>query len=335
MHPALHPPERPRLAVRVERLPLERTHQLPGGPTAIDLVVVEITEGTKRGRGEGVPDPRRGETPDSLVAIIEDIAFAIETGQVARRSLSRALPAGAARNAVDCALWDFESKRSASAVWALAGLDVPYRLTTAVTIPFGEPEAMAEAASLEAHRPLLRMEGGDVEDQARLTAIREVVPRARLILDAKGGIDPALFPGYLAMLAKFEVELLVDPVPPDKAACLAGIAHPVPVATSAYPDLAAGPDDLRRYWDALAFDLDSCGGLTTMLESIRAAQEYGLRVLIGSGPGSSLGVAPAVLAAQLADWAVLDPPLRLARDRQPGLRYDGSMVYPPSVSLWG
>jgi L-Ala-D/L-Glu epimerase len=328
----LRPPERPRVNVRAERFPFDR--DLSRRRDAATVLYVEILDGTKRGRGEAVPDPTRGETIDAAIAMIEQLAPAVETGMLTRRNLMREQPPGAVRNALDLALWDFDAKRGETSVWQIAALDEPHRLLTAYRLDLDTPEAMAAAAVEQAHRPLLRLElGGETGALDRLQAVRAAVPRARLMADTDHGWSPVFLERVLPVLDAAGVELLFEPLPEANAGTLVGLRRPLPIAAR-----CGGLDELERLagrYDAVAIELDQAGGFTAALALAHAARDAGFKLAIEARAGSSLGAAPAVLLAQDAEWATLDTPLRLARDRQPGLRFDGSVVYPGSVSLWG
>lgn len=332
----LRPPDRPRVTVHEDRFPLERAFTIArGSKDAAQVVYVEILDGTRRGRGESVPYARYGETIESVIETITEAAPSIETGVINRRNLARALPPGAARNAIDLALWDFDAKRGESSVWQIAALDEPHRLMTAYTIPLDTPEAMARAAAEEAHRPLLKLKLGAEGDLDRVQAVRAAVPRARLIVDINEGWTPEQLERYLPKLAEAGVELIEQPLPAEAEEALASIKHAVPICADESCHVA---DDLPRLvplYDAVNIKLDKAGGFTAALALLQAAREAEFRIMVGCMVASSLAVAPAVLLAQDADWVDLDGPLLLARDRQPGLRFDGSMVYPASVSLWG
>lgn len=333
---ALKPPERPRLVAREERIPLERRFVTArGGKDAAHVVVVELTDHSRRGRGECVPYARYGETVESVMHAINEIAPSIETGMVTRRGLARAMPPGAARNAVDLALWDFEAKRGHSAVWQIVGLDEPRRLVTAFTISLDSAEAMAAIALEEAHRPLLKLKLGAAGDMNRLAAVRAAAPKSRLIVDANEGWSADELRAYLPLLKQADVELLEQPLPAGEDDFLAEIRHLVPICADESCHVPQDLDAVAPLYDAINIKLDKAGGLTTALELLDAAVERGLKIMVGCTVASSLAVAPAVLIAQQADWVDLDAPLLLARDRQPGLRFDGSVVYPPNVSLWG
>jgi L-alanine-DL-glutamate epimerase-like enolase superfamily enzyme len=332
----LHPPERPRVSVRPEVFPFDKSvAQWRDGKTEARTVYVEILDRTRRGRGEAVPDPRFGETEAAVIATIEEMAPGIETGTVTRRSLQKLLPAGAARNAIDLALWDFDAKRTHSSAWQIAALDEPHRVVTSFTIPLDTPDAMAAAAIEEAHRPLLKLILGDAGDLERVAAVRLAVPRSRLIVDARERWTAAELERYLPTLAEAGVELVAQPLPEAEAPALAGIKRRVPICADANCRTRADLEALAGHYDAINVTLDKAGGLTEALALIELARDTGFRIMVGCVAASSLGVAPAVLLAQEADWVDLDAPLLLKRDRQPGLRYDGSMLYPASVSLWG
>jgi len=332
----LRPPDRPRLTVHEDVFPLDKAFTIArGSKTAARVVTVEILDGTRRGRGECVPYPRYGETVESVIETIERLAPNVETGMITRRNLARELPAGAARNGIDLALWDFDAKRGESSVWQIAALDEPHRLLTAYTLSLDTPEAMAKAAIEEAHRPLLKLKLGAEGDLDRVHAVRAAVPRARLIVDANEGWTPELLARYLPKLAEAGVELIEQPLPADDDEALATIKHTVPICADESCHTVEDLEHLARRYDAVNIKLDKAGGFTEALTLLQTAREAGFRIMVGCMVGSSLAVAPAMLLAQDADWVDLDAPLLLARDRQPGLRFDGSMIYPASVSLWG
>ncbi|HLZ65221.1 MAG TPA: enolase C-terminal domain-like protein [Aliidongia sp.] len=330
---ALIPPDRPKVTVRPEHFPLEPAAD--GSSGLAEIVLVEIQEGSKRGRGECVPDPGRGETIAATVAAIESFADGISTGTITRRSLQRALPPGPARNAIDLALWDFDAKRTSSSAWQIAGLDVPHRLTTAFAIPHGSADAMGARAAEEAHRPLLKLELDSIHEFDRLLAVKTAAPRARLIIDANRGWTLASLVHALPTLAEAGVELIEDPLPAGEEAGLTSFRHLIPIcANRSCADRSSLPALAGRY-DAINVELDRTGGLTEALALVEQARDEGFRIKVGCRTGTSLATAPAAIVGQDADWIDLAAPLLLGRDRQPGLRFDGSVLYPPSVSLWG
>jgi L-alanine-DL-glutamate epimerase-like enolase superfamily enzyme len=332
----LRPPDRPHLAARHEIFPLEKAFTIArGAKTEAHVVTVEITEGFRRGRGECVPYARYGETVESVIAQIEEIAPSVETGMMTRRGLRRALPPGAARNAVDLAMWDFDAKRNGSSVWQIAGLELPHRIVTAYTVTLGDPAAMAAAAAEQAHRPLLKLKLGGDSDLERVARVRAAVPQTRLIVDANEGWTAEQLAAYLPALREARVELVEQPLPADADEALDRIRHLVPICADESCHTAEDLERLAGRYDAVNIKLDKAGGLSAALELLEAAEAGGFRIMVGCMVASSLAVAPAVLLGQNADWVDLDGPLLLARDRQPGLRYDGSMLYPPNVALWG
>lgn len=330
---ALIPPDRPKITVRSEQFPLERAADGSRGRT--EIVLVEIQEGSTRGRGEAVPNRLQGETADAVVAEIEAIANDISTGVITRRSLQRRMPAGTARNAVDLALWDFDAKRTGSSVWQIAGLDVPHRLTTAVAIPAGDAAAMGAAAANEAHRPILKIAIASAQELDRLFAVKQAAPRARLIVDGREGWTIETLTATLPTLAEAGVELIEDPLPVGDDMALRGIKRLIPICATRTCNDRESLEELRGLYDVVNIELDRAGGLTEALALAEQARDEGFRIKVGCRLGTSLAVAPAMIVGQDAEWIELDGPLLLGRDRQPGLRYDGSLIYPPSVSLWG
>ena len=331
----LREPERPRVTIRHDVFPLDGLPDAAGGRTEAHVAMVEIAVGGRRGRGEAVPQPCFGETIESVVAALEAVAPAVETGMLTRRGIQRRLPPGAARNALDLALWDFDAKRTGCSVWQAVGLDLPHRVTTAYAIPRGTPAAMASAAAEQAHRPLLKLYLGADGDAERLAAVRGAAPACRLIVDAGGGWSAAAFQALLPQLEAAGVELIEQPVAAGADADLARIRRRMAVSAGEACRTEADIETLAGRYDAVTINLDRAGGLTSALEWLDRARGAELRVVIKASLATSLGVAPAVLLAQDADWIELDAPLHLVRDRQPGLRYDGSIIYPPSTGLWG
>ena len=326
----------PGLTVVSETWPMAGTFTISrGSRTHVEVVVVELRDGASTGRGECVPYPRYGESVDGVMAQIRGAAAGVEGGWT-RADLAREMPPGAARNALDCALWDLEAGLRGTTVHELAGRTAPGPLTTAYTLGLGMPEAMGAAAGAESRRPLLKLklagDGGDVE---RVRAVREGAPAARLIVDANEGCSADGLESLMDHLAGLGVDLIEQPLPADDDQVLADLAHPVPLCADESCHTA---DDLRRLsdrYEAVNIKLDKTGGLTAALGLGDRSREAGLRVMVGCMVGTSLAMAPAVLAAQGADWVDLDGPLLLARDREPGLRYEGSTVEPAAPELWG
>ncbi|HEY0526487.1 MAG TPA: N-acetyl-D-Glu racemase DgcA [Stellaceae bacterium] len=325
-----------RLTVRAERWKLARPFAISRGTkTEAEVVVVEIADGAARGRGESVPYPRYGESVEGVIAEIEAVAGRIAEG-LGREALLAAMLAGAARNAVDAALWDLEAKQTGRSVWEIAGLSAPpAAVTTAFTIGLDTPEAMGEAARREAHRPLLKLKVTGEGDVDRVRAVRAGAPGARIIVDANEGWTADHLADYGPALAGLGVALIEQPLPAGKDEALRGIPHPVPLCADESCHLAADLDALVGKYEFVNVKLDKTGGLTEALRLVAAARAKGLRVMVGCMVGTSLAMAPALLPAQDAEIVDLDGPLLLAADRQPGLRIHGSLIYPPQPALWG
>ena len=298
-----------------------------GSRDAASVLTVEV-EG--RGRGECVPYARYGETMESVAAEV----MSLDEG-VTRVALQDVLPAGAARNAVDCALWDLEAKRAGVRVWELAGQASPRPVITAFTLSLDAPEKMEAAAARHAHRPLLKIKLGGEGDMARLEAVRRGAPMTKIIVDANEGWDAALYTELAPHLVRLGVELVEQPLPAGDDGMLAEIARPLPVcADEAAHDRATLPG-LKGKYDVVNIKLDKTGGLTEALALKAEAEAAGFGIMIGCMVGTSLAMAPAVLVAQGAGVVDLDGPLLLAEDRDPPLHYDARGVHPPEAALWG
>lgn len=325
------------LSVAIERWPVAGAFSIArGSVTEVITVVAELVDGPYRGRGECRPYPRYGETPEAVKAEIEALGAAL-AGGLDREALQARLHAGAARNALDCALWDLEAKRQGTTVAALAGLPEPAALTTAYTLSLGAPDAMAQAARTAAARPLLKVKlgGGDGLDPERIAAVRANAPDSELIVDANEGWTGDALATNLAACAAARVTLVEQPLPAGDDAALGWIERPIPVCADESAHDRTGLADLLGRYDAVNIKLDKTGGLTEALALADAARDAGLVVMVGCMLASSLAMAPAVLVAQGAEVVDLDGPLLLARDREHGLRYEGSVLYPPSRLLWG
>ena len=323
------------LLVGIERWPLASAFAISrGSKTEAVVVVAELSDGTHRGRGECVPYARYGETADGIVAAIEAIRPALRRG-LDRATLQRAMPAGAARNALDCAYWDVNAKQTGRRVHELAGLGAPGPLTTAYTISLGSAAAMAAAAERAAWRPLLKVKLGGGDDGTRIAAVRRAAPRAQLIVDANEGWNPDNFEANLAACADAGVTLIEQPLPEGCDEALARIKRPIPVCADESVHDSASLDALAGKYDAVNVKLDKAGGLTEALALAAEAERRGFAVMVGCMVATSLAMAPAMLVAQRARWVDLDGPLLLAADRADGLRYEGSLVYPPDPVLWG
>ena len=324
------------LTVRIERWPLARAFTISrGSKTEAVTVVAELDDGGHRGRGECVPYARYGETSEGVAAAIEAQAPALRGG-LDRPALQHAMPAGAARNALDCALWDLAAMESGRRVHELAGIAAPAPRITAFTISLGEPAAMAEAAGEAASRPLLKVKlGGGKDDGQRIAAVRRAAPQAELIVDANEGWAPDNLAGNLAACAAAGVTLVEQPLPEGADAALAGLGRPIPVCADESVHDRRSLDALTGKYDAINVKLDKAGGLTEALALVAAAEARGFRIMVGCMVGTSLAMAPAMLLAQRAAFVDLDGPLLLAADRPFGLRYEGSLAFPPESALWG
>jgi L-alanine-DL-glutamate epimerase-like enolase superfamily enzyme len=323
------------LTVRAESWPIAGTFTISrGSKTAADVVVVEIRDGAHIGRGECVPYPRYDETIAGAMAAIEALRPDILRG-LARATLQTVMKAGAARNAVDCALWDLEAKQAGRPVWQLAGLAPPQPATTAYTLSLDTIENMAAAARANADRPLLKLKLSGPGDLDRVRAVHENAPRARLIVDANEAWTPAIYTALAPQLASLGVELIEQPLPAGADAPLAGLARPVPVCADESCHDTASLAHIAGKYDAVNIKLDKTGGLTEALRLAAAAKAAGLGVMVGCMVATSLAMAPALLLAADARWIDLDGPLLLARDRDYGLVYDGSRVQPATPDLWG
>jgi L-alanine-DL-glutamate epimerase-like enolase superfamily enzyme len=309
-----------------------------GAKTEAVVVVAELGDGKARGRGECVPYGRYGESVASVMAQIEALRPQLAAG-LDRQGLQKAMPPGAARNALDCALWDFEAKRSARPVHELAGLPAPHALTTAYTISLGLPDAMAEAAAKAAQRTLLKIKlGGNDDyggDAARIAAVRAAAPQATLIVDANEGWHERNLAANLAACADADVVLVEQPLPDGRDQALARLKRPLPVCADESAHDRASLAALAGKYDAVNIKLDKAGGLTEALAMAAAAERLGLAIMAGCMVATSLAMAPAMLLAQTARYVDLDGPLLLAKDRADGLRYSDSLVFPPAPALWG
>jgi len=314
-----------------EAFPLKEVFTISRGSRAeAKVVTVSVSRDGTNGRGECVPYARYGETMESVIAQIESLP-----PRITRSELQAALPAGAARNAVDCALWDWEAKLAGKRVWELAGLPAPEPALTAYTLSLNTPEKMQQQAIKHAARPLLKIKLGGEDDMARLEAVRKGAPDTRIIVDANEGWTPELYTELAPALLRLGVEVVEQPLPAGADDMLAEIERPLPVcADESCHDRASLPS-LKGKYDMANIKLDKTGGLTEALALKKAALAEGYSLMIGCMVGTSLAMAPATLLAQGAQIVDLDGPLLLARDRTAPLRYDERGVYPPTAELWG
>ncbi len=323
------------LSARIDSFPLKRAFTISrGAKTAADVVTCTITENGVSGRGECVPYTRYGETVEGVLHAIESLASAISAGMT-RQELQTAMKAGAARNAIDCAMWDLEAKLNGTRVSSTACRILPRPVPTAITISLGEPADMADEARAHSSQKLLKVKVGTSDDRARMHAVASAAPHAEIILDANEGWDESNIREHLLLAAELHIGLIEQPLPAGKDDILAHIPHPVPICADESVHTLSDLPSLSGRYDAINIKLDKTGGLTEALLMRDRARELGFGVMIGCMVGSSLAMAPAVLLAQDADWVDLDGPLLMAKDRSPGLVYSGSLVSPPSAELWG
>ncbi|WP_457093205.1 N-acetyl-D-Glu racemase DgcA [Microvirga sp. P5_D2] len=324
------------LTISIDRFPIAGKFTIArGSRTEAVVVTATITEGAAIGHGECVPYARYGETVEGVAAAIEAVRPQIEAG-LTRKALQGLMPAGAARNAVDCALWDLDAKRSGIRAHVTAGLTRWPPVTTAYTISLDTPEAMAEAATKAAARPILKVKfGGPEGDIERIRAVRKAVPDATLIADANEGWTEENIEAHLAACAEAGYALVEQPLPSKADGFLARIARPVPIMADESVHDRPSLQRLVGLYDVVNIKLDKTGGLTEALELADAAEALGFSLMIGCMVGTSLAMAPAMVLAPRCRFVDLDGPLLLARDREPGLKYEGSLVYPPEPALWG
>ena len=323
------------LSARIERWPVAGSFTISrGAKTEAVTVVAELGRGGLTGRGECVPYPRYGETPEATLAALRSMREPLSRG-LDRQALQAAMPPGAARNALDCALLDLEAKTSGQRVWDLLGRPAPEPCITAYTISLASPEAMAAATLRAAHRPLLKIKLGGDGDGRRIAAVRQAAPQSELIVDANEAWTSDNLEQNLADCAAAGVTLVEQPLPAGQDEALKRIRRPLSVCADESVHDRASLAGLRERYDAVNIKLDKTGGLTEALVMADAAHAMGFQIMIGCMVATSLAMAPAMLLAQQARFVDLDGPLLLARDREGGLRYDDSLVYPPEAALWG
>ncbi len=325
----------PTLDARIEHWPIDGNFTISRGAKSEAVVVVaNVTHGNTTGRGECVPYPRYGETPEATLAAILGMKDAISHG-LNREALQVAMPPSAARNALDCALLDLEAKQIGVRIWDRLGRLAPRACVTAYTISLGSPETMAAATTKAAHRQLLKIKLGGEGDSARIAAVRRAAPDSELIVDANEAWTEANLEQNLAACANAGVTLVEQPLPAGQDGRLAHIRRPIAVCADESVHDRASLAGLRERYDAVNIKLDKTGGLTEALAMADAATAEGFDIMVGCMVATSLAMAPAMLLAQQARFVDLDGPLLLKRDRDGGLRYDGSLVYPPDAALWG
>jgi len=319
-----------RITVQPETFQLAQVFTISrGSRSQAEVLTVRIEKDGVIGWGECVPYARYGESLASVTAQIEAL------GDISHGELAEALPAGAARNALDCAFWDLQAKTSCVPVAQRIGLQKLQPQITAYTLSLDSPEAMERQAKLNAHRPLLKIKLGTPDDMPRLEAVRRGAPKARIIVDANEGWSAEVYSDLAPHLLRLGVELVEQPLPASEDDALLGLARPLPIcADESCHDRSSLPH-MRDKYDYANIKLDKTGGLTEALALRDAALEAGFGLMVGCMVGSSLAMAPAVLLAQAAQFTDLDGPLLLAEDRDHALKFDADGVHPPVAALWG
>ena len=319
------------IQAKVEIFPLAQVFRISrGARTQAEVVTVTIEKDGVTGRGECVPYARYNETLESVIKQVESLPADID-----KETLQDTLPPGAARNAVDCALWDFECKKRDQRIWKIAGIQVPEQKITAYTLSLDEPEIMFKQAEKNSNRPLLKIKLGTPNDMPRLEAVRKGAPNSEIIVDANEGWDAELYSKLAPELVRLGVKLVEQPLPADQDDDLIGLPRPLPICADESCHDRKSLEKLIGKYDFVNIKLDKTGGLTEALQLKDKALEAGFKIMVGCMVGSSLAMAPATLIAQNATFVDLDGPLLLAHDRRHGLLYDESWVHPPVKDLWG
>lgn len=322
------------IEAREEIWPLKQVFRISrGSRTEAQVIVVTATDGQYTGRGEGVPIKRYNQSVASVLAEIESIK---SEKDLDRDRIQELLPAGPARNALDCALWDLEAKKSGKRVWEFASLLMKPQVETSFTISLDSPEKMGAAAKANATAPILKLKlTGDDVDLARVEAVCAAAPAARLLIDANESWSPAHYRKIVPALKRLGVELIEQPFPADADNLLETLDHPVPVCADESCHTGADLSRLTNRYEMINVKLDKTGGLTEALRLSERARESGFKLLIGCMVGTSLSMAPARVLASTADYVDLDGPLLLARDRDHRLSYHSGRIDIPSRELWG
>lgn len=323
------------LRAQHDRFALSRPFRISRGvKTAADVVTVTIAQGEVAGRGEGVPYPRYGESIESALDEIEAARAAIEAGATRDELLTTMRP-GAARNAVDCALWDLEARLSGCSVAEMIGNPQPEMLASALTIGIDQPGAMGAAAREIAGAPLIKVKVNTDAPDAQLAAVRAAAPDARLIVDPNESWDEALVRAIQPLLVELRVDLLEQPVPAEDDGWLEGFTPEIPICADESAHVAGDIDHLTRRYQVVNVKLDKTGGLTAALLLAQAARSRGLGLMTGCMVSSSLSIAPALHIARMSDFVDLDGPIWLREDRPGGVRDRGGHLVPPEPGFWG
>ncbi len=320
-----------KLSVFKNEFPLKKKFTISRGSRhSVEVLTVKISKNNFTGWGECVPYKRYGETVDSVVTQIKNTPLPID-----RESLQGFLSPGAARNAIDCALWDLEAKMSQKPVWEIAKIAKPKAEITAFTLSLEEPKTMREEAQVNSHRPILKIKLGGQEDLACLEAVKSGAPNSKIIVDANEAWDPTTFSNFLPHLKRLGVKMIEQPFAAGDDNMLKKIDRTIPICADESCHDRSSLESLEGKYDYVNIKLDKTGGLTEALKLRDAALKQGYKIMVGCMLGSSLGMAPAVLVSQNAPFVDLDGPLLLKKDRAYPLKYDDKGVHPPSSSLWG
>ena len=323
------------LSAQHDRFELTQPFRIARGvKTAADVITVTIGEGAAEGRGEGVPYPRYGESVESALAAIENARPLIERG-AGREELLKAMPAGAARNALDCALWDLEARLCGRTVALMIGNPAPGRVASALTVVIDAPDAMARSAAAMAHAPLVKVKVDSNDPEAQIRAVRAAAPNANLIVDPNESWDRHLVETLQPLLVEQRVALLEQPVPAGEDEWLEGFIPRVRICADESVHVAADLPVLARRYQVVNVKLDKSGGLTSALELARAARARGLGLMTGCMVSSSLSIAPALHVARMSDFVDLDGPIWLREDRAGGVSDEGGFLLPPAAGFWG
>jgi L-Ala-D/L-Glu epimerase len=323
-----------KIEAKAEIWPLSHPFRISrGSRTDVHVIVLSVTDGQYTGRGEAVPIARYNQSPATVLAQIESIEH---VGDFDRDELQQLLPPGAARNALDCALWDLEAKRSGKRAWELANIPIVDEVETSFTISLDTPEQMANAAAAAAKLPILKLKlGGDDADVARVQAVRAAAAKARLLIDANESWSPRHYQNIVPALSELGVELIEQPFSAGTDEVLEILDHPIPICGDESCHTTADLPRLKNRYEVINVKLDKTGGLTEALDLCRRARESHFKILIGCMVCTSLSIAPARLLASNADWLDLDGPLLLARDHDHGLHYQNGRIGMPTSELWG
>ena len=324
-----------KLHAQIERWPVAGAFTISrGAKTHVDVVVAEIADGDHVGRGEATAIYYHGESAEGVLAQVQAQADAI-AGGLTREELQTRLPRGAARNALDCALWDLQAKKTGMPVWKLAGLPEPVSLVTAFTISLGQPEKMEADARASAHLPLLKLKLAGEGDEARVAAVRRGAPDARLIVDANEAWTDRDVAAEAAILRTYGVELIEQPVYRGRDDLLDGVTSPIPFAADESCQDRSDLPRLAGRYQAINIKLDKAGGLTEAIALAAEARALGLEVMVGCMLATSLGIAPAFLVSGGARWVDLDGAMLLAKDRPAAMACEDGLLEPPGPELWG